>query len=194
MASAIGYYGDRGDEVLDEASTRGQDFLADICAAWEAEAMAAEALGMRVVCVRIGIVLSPRGGALPLMLPAFRMGAGGRLGSGRQWMSWIHLEDIVGILLHASGNASLVGPINGTAPNPCTNEAFTRALASEVHRPALLPVPAAALRVAFGEMSTILMASQRVVPRVAERSGYLFRHATLDAALGAALAEVPEAA
>jgi len=190
-ASAVGYYGDRGDELLDERSSPGQDFLAEVCIDWEREAMAAERLGMRVVCVRIGVVMSPAGGALAKMLPAFRLGAGGRLGSGRQWMPWIHIDDLVGILLHAARSETLRGPINGVAPAPVTNAAFTVALAHAVRRPALLPMPAFALHVAFGEMSGMLMASQRVVPALALRSGYTFSHPDIDGALASLLATQP---
>jgi uncharacterized protein (TIGR01777 family) len=187
-ASAVGYYGDRGDEMLDERSTPGQGFLAGVCVDWEREAMAAERLGVRVVCVRIGLVMSPEGGALSKMLPPFRLGAGGRLGSGRQWMPWIHIDDIVGILLHASRTEALRGPVNGVAPAPVTNAQFTLALARAVRRPALLPMPAIALHVAFGEMSEMLMASQHAMPRVALRSGFAFSHPELDEALEALLA------
>jgi hypothetical protein len=126
-ASAVGYYGDRGDEILDERSSRGEDFLADLCVDWEREAMAAERLGVRVVFVRIGLVMTRDGGALGKMLPAFRLGAGGRLGSGRQWMPWIHVDDLVGLLLHAAAQDSLRGPLNGTAPSPVTNADFSAA-------------------------------------------------------------------
>jgi uncharacterized protein (TIGR01777 family) len=190
-ASAVGYYGDRGDELLDERSSRGQGFLADVCVDWEREAMVAERLGIRVVCVRIGLVMSTAGGALAKMLPPFRLGAGGRLGSGRQWMPWIHIDDLVGILLHAARSESSRGPINGVAPEPVTNAAFTAALAHAVHRPAVLPMPAFALNVAFGEMSGMLMASQRVMPALALRSGYTFSHPDLDGALASLLS--PEA-
>jgi len=190
-ASAVGYYGDRGDELLDERSSPGQDFLAEVCIDWEREAMAAERLGMRVVCVRIGVVMSPAGGALAKMLPPFRLGAGGRLGSGRQWMPWIHIDDLVGILLHAAWSETLRGPINGVAPAPVTNAAFTAALGHAVRRPAVLPMPAFALNVAFGEMSDMLMASQRVMPALALRSGYTFLHPDLDGALASLLS--PEA-
>jgi hypothetical protein len=187
-ASAVGYYGNRGDEPLDESAPRGEGFLADLCADWEREAMAAATLGMRVVCVRIGIVLSRSGGALAKMLPAFRLGVAGRLGDGRQWMPWIHLDDLVGLLVHAARDASLSGPVNGVAPNPVTNAEFTRTLAGVLHRPACLHAPAFALRLALGEMSGILLTSQRALPRAAERGGYAFRHPTLEAALRAALA------
>ena len=182
-ASAVGYYGDRGDEELDERSSAGHDFLAQVCADWEREAMAAEKLGLRVVCVRVGIGLAPHGGALATMLTPFRMGVGGRLGSGRQWMPWVHIKDLVGVMLHASRDDSIRGPINGVAPHPVTNVDFTRALANAVHRPALLPVPRIALRLALGEVSDILLASQRVFPKVAEQSGYVFEHPDLAGAL-----------
>ena len=187
-ASAVGYYGDRGDEELDETSPAGRGFLAEVCAEWEREALAAEALGVRVVFVRIGIVLAPVGGALARMLTLFKMGAGGRLGSGKQWMPWIHIEDVVGVLLHASRTAAVRGAINAVSPHPVTNAKFTRALGHAVHRPAFLPVPKTALRIAFGEMSEILMDSQRVLPHVAERTGYAFKHTELEGALAAVVA------
>lgn len=193
-ASAVGYYGDRGDEALDESSTCGQGFLARVCADWEREAMAAERLGIRVVCVRIGLVLAPGGGALARMLTPFRMGAGGPLGGGRQWMSWVHIEDVVGILLHASRSDQIRGAINAVGPHPVTNAEFTRALGRAVHRPAFLPLPRTALRIAFGEMSQVLTSSQRVFPRVAERTGYLFKFAELGDALGAAVSAAGVAA
>ena len=182
-ASAVGYYGDRGDEELEERSAPGQGFLAEVCVDWEREALAASQLGIRVICVRIGIVLAPDGGALAKMITPFRMGVGGRLGSGRQWMPWIHINDVAGIMLHASRNNEINGPLNAVAPRPVTNVDFTRALAHAVHRPALLPVPRAALRLAFGELSDILIASQRVFPRVAKHSGYAFEHSDLGSAL-----------
>jgi hypothetical protein len=185
-ASAVGYYGDRGDELLDERSAPGTDFLAEVCAEWEAEAMAAERSGLRVVLVRMGMVLAGGGGALARMLPAFRMGLGGRLGNGRQWMSFIHLRDAVGILQHASRHAEIRGPVNAVAPDPVTNAEFTRALGRAVHRPAVLAVPDLALRVGLGEMSQILTASQRVIPAVATASGYAYQHPTLDGALAEA--------
>jgi uncharacterized protein len=182
-ASAVGYYGDRGDEELDERSTVGDGFLAEVCVDWEREAMAAARLGIRVVCVRIGIVLAPGGGALAAMLTPFRMGMGGRLGSGRQWMPWVHIKDLAGMMLHASRNDAIRGPMNAVAPHPVINVDFTRALAQAVHRPALLPMPRIALRLALGEASDILIASQRVLPRVAEQSGYVFEHRELAGAL-----------
>lgn len=186
-ASAVGYYGDRGDEELDEGSAPGNGFLASVCEEWEREARAAEALGVRVVCVRIGIVLAKRGGALARMLTPFKLGAGGRLGTGKQWMSWIHIDDVAGMLLHAARNNEVHGAMNAVSPNPVRNSDFTRALAHALHRPAILPVPAFALRIAFGEMSEILTGSQRALPRVAERSGYVFKQPELAPALRAVL-------
>lgn len=182
-ASAIGYYGSRGDEVLTESSAAGTGFLPEVCVAWEKEALAAEALGMRVARVRIGIVLDRRGGALKKMLPPFQMGVGGKIGSGQQWMSWIHLEDLVGMVRFALENP-VKGPINGVAPYPVTNRDFTKALAAAVHRPAIFPVPALALKVLFGEMSEVLLASQRVQPKEAEQAGYRYRFPQLEGALG----------
>lgn len=190
-ASAVGYYGDRGDQELDETSTPGGDFLAQVCVDWEREAMVAEQLGIRVVCVRIGIVLAPGGGALATMLTPFRMGIGGRLGNGRQWMPWIHIKDMAGLMLHASRNEAIRGPMNAVAPRPVTNIDFTSALAHAVHRPAMLPMPRIALRLALGEVSDILLASARVLPRVAEHSGYVFEHPDLAGALDDVLASSP---
>lgn len=188
-ASAVGYYGDSGDDPVDERSAAGHDFLAEVCVAWEQEALAAERLGIRVVCVRTGFVLAPGGGALAKMLPPFRMGMGARVGSGEQWTPWIHIDDVVGILLHASQDARVRGPINAVAPTPATNAELTRELGQGLHRPALLSVPKAALRLMFGEMSQVLMASQHVLPCVAERTGYVFKYPELDSALKAVLAE-----
>ena len=181
-ASATGYYGSRGDEVLAESAAPGSDFLSEVCVAWEKEAQAAEALGMRVVRVRIGIVLDARGGALPRMLPPFRMGVGGKLGSGRHWMSWIHLDDLVGLVQFALAKP-VSGAVNGVAPNPVRNGEFTRTLAAAVHRPAIFPMPGFALRLLFGEMSSILLASQRVAPKAAESAGFSFRFPELAGAL-----------
>lgn len=180
-ASAIGYYGSRGDEILTESSAPGSDFLADICVKWERAAREAESLGMRVVSVRTGIVLDARGGALARMLPPFRMGAGGPLASGRQWMSWIHTADLAALFRHALLNP-VSGPINGVSPNPVTNADFTRALASTVRRPAFFPMPAVALKLMFGEMSEVLLASQRVLPKAAEAAGFRFQFMDLGAA------------
>lgn len=186
-ASAVGYYGDRGDEELDEDSAAGRGFLAEVCAAWEREASAAEGLGMRVVRVRTGIVLSPEGGALAKLLGPFRLGLGGKLGSGGQWMSWIHIDDLIGILLHASREATVLGPINAVGPRPVSNAELTRTLGRVLRRPARLPIPGFALRAALGEMSELVTTSQRVLPKVAQRTGYEFEHTELEAALTALL-------
>jgi uncharacterized protein (TIGR01777 family) len=186
-ASAIGYYGSRGDEVLTESSTPGSDYLAGVCVDWEKAAQAAEPFGVRVVRVRTGVVLDAKGGALAKMLPPFKMGVGGKVGTGRQWMSWIHADDLAGIFSWAlTGTGS--GPVNGVAPNPVTNSDFTAALASTLKRPALFPVPTLALKVLFGEMSEVLLGSQRVLPKAAEAGGYRFRFPELRAALADTLA------
>lgn len=187
-ASAIGYYGSRGDEVLDETSAPGTDTMAGICGEWEAAALKAQEAGVRVVCVRNGIVLRREGGALAEMLLPFRMGVGGPLGSGRQWMSWIHLEDLLGIYLLAASHPDLAGPVNGTSPNPATNLAFTKALGGAVHRPAVLPVPGFAVKLAFGGVAEVMLGSQRVLPRVAEKAGFTFRFPELGTCLRAAVA------
>ncbi len=181
-ASATGFYGSRGDAPLDETSAPGSDFLAEVCVEWEREAFAAQALGLRVAAIRTGLVLDPRGGALKKMLPPFRLGVGGRLGDGKQWTPWVHLDDLAAIYLFALENA-VSGPLNGTAPNPVTNADFTRALAAALHRPAIFPVPKPALKILFGEMSEILFNSQRVLPRQTEAAGFQFRFPKLDAAL-----------
>jgi uncharacterized protein (TIGR01777 family) len=181
-ASAVGYYGSRGDETLVESSTPGSGYLAEVCTAWEKEALAAEALGMRVVRVRIGLVLDARGGALQRMLPPFRMGAGGKLGSGKQWVSWIHIQDLVGLIQFVL-DRPVTGPLNGVAPYAVVNADFTKALAAAVKRPAVFPVPGFALRLLFGEMSEVLLASQRVLPKEAEAAGFPFRYTQLAPAL-----------
>lgn len=181
-ASAVGYYGDRGDEQLTEASAPGKGFLPDICREWEEKADLAAALAMRVIKVRTGVVLGPGGGALAQMLTPFKAGVGGRLGDGRQWMPWIHIDDIVGIFLHAI-ESSATGPLNGVAPGIVTNADFTTALGHALHRPTLLPVPVFALKLMFGEMAEVLLASQRVLPQATEASGYHFRHPSLPDAL-----------
>jgi uncharacterized protein (TIGR01777 family) len=185
-ASAIGYYGSRGDEILTESSAPGSGFLPEVCVAWEREAQAAEAFGIRVVRVRTGLVLDAHGGALPRMLPPFRMGVGGRLGSGRQWMSWIHLEDLTALFQFAV-ESPVRGPLNGVAPYPVTNADFTRELARALGRPAVFPVPEFALRLLFGEMADVLLASQRVAPTAAEAAGFRFRFPQLAPALGGLL-------
>jgi hypothetical protein len=182
-ASAVGIYGDRGDEALDEQSSAGRDFLSAVCQEWEQEAARARALGLRVAPVRIGVVLSTEGGALPRMLPPFKLGVGGRLGSGRQWFPWVHIADVVGIIRHALLSPALGGPVNAVAPGIVTNAEFTQELARVLHRPAGLPVPEFALRLLMGETAEVLLASQRVTPRVALAAGYQFRYPTLQAAL-----------
>ena len=181
-ASAVGYYGSRGDEVLREDSAPANGYLAEVCTAWEKEALAAEAFGMRVVRVRIGVVLDARGGALRRMLTPFRMGVGGRLGDGKQWMSWIHLADLANMFQFAVENP-VSGALNGVAPIPVSNADFTQTLARVIHRPALFPVPVIGLKLLFGEMSEILLASQRVLPAAAEAAGFKFRFPELGGAL-----------
>ena len=183
-ASAIGYYGDRGEELLTEESPPGTGFLAEVCREWEAASEPAARKGIRVVALRIGVVLSPKGGALSRMLPPFRAGLGGVIGSGRQYVSWVALDDLVGIVLHALQSGELRGPVNAVAPLPVTNRELTEALGKVLSRPTLLPVPAFALRLAVGEMAdALLLASARVVPRRLEETGYRFRFPELPAAL-----------
>ncbi|OJH37352.1 TIGR01777 family oxidoreductase [Cystobacter ferrugineus] len=183
-ASAIGYYGaDRGEEPLTETGTPGGDFLARVCRGWEAEAQEADRAGIRTVVARIGVVLHPSGGALEAMLPAFRLGVGGRMGSGRQYLSWVHLEDAVGLLHHALEREDLRGPLNVTAPEPVTNARFAQALGAALGRPALVPLPSLALRLALGEMSVTALGGQRVLPERALETGYAFRHPELSEAL-----------
>ncbi|MEW6747095.1 MAG: TIGR01777 family oxidoreductase [Planctomycetota bacterium] len=181
-ASAIAFYGDRGDTVLDETAAPGSDFLADLCREWEAESLRARDFGIRVAVLRVGVVLGRGGGALEKMLPAFKRGMGGRFGSGEQWVSWIHIDDLVGLVLHAAQCERVSGPVNAVSPHPVTNRELTRLLAAAVGKPAFLPVPRIALRLAFGELGDFLLASQRVVPRVAEATGYTFRFASLEKA------------
>lgn len=186
-ASAVGYYGARGDEELDEEAPPGDDFLARLCVRWEAEADEAAALGVRVVRIRTGLVLAAEGGALAKMLPAFRAFAGGPVGSGLQWMSWIHRDDLVSLFLLALRSAAVRGALNGTAPAPVRNRDFASAVGAALRRPAVVPAPAAALRLLFGEMATILLDGQRVVPKRALSMGFSFRHPDLRSALHAAL-------
>lgn len=187
-ASAVGIYGDRGDEVLTEDSPHGTGFLPEVGSAWEEAAQPAAEAGIRVVCMRMGVVLAREGGALARMLPPFRLGLGGSLGGGRQWMSWIALADVTAAMLHLLEAESLSGPVNLTAPNPVTNREFTRTLARVLGRPAFLSVPAFALRLAFGEMADeALLASTRVLPRRLLDSGFTFRHPELEGALRAVL-------
>jgi uncharacterized protein (TIGR01777 family) len=187
-ASAIGIYGNRGDELLTEESGAGTDFLAGLAREWEAEALKAEALGIRVVLARFGIILAREGGALAKMLLPFKLGAGGRLGSGQQWMSWVTLEDVVGILQMAIEKGAVRGAVNVVAPHPVKNAEFTKVLAKALHRPALFPAPALALRLVLGEMAdALLLSSQRVAPKRLEQAGFRFAHADLPTALGAVL-------
>lgn len=182
-ASAIGIYGDRGSEVLTEASKPGSGFLEDVCVEWEQEAQRAAEFGVRVVNPRIGVAIGRGGGALSSMLKPFKLGIGGKLGSGTQWMSWIHVSDVVGLILFALDHDSIAGPMNATAPMPVTNIEFTRDLGLALGRPAVLTIPRFALKVLYGEMSHILLASQRVIPKVARNAGYAFRFAELGHAL-----------
>jgi len=182
-ASAVGYYGDREDALLTEESAAGKGFLAEVCLEWEAEARKAEALGVRVATVRTGVVLSPDGGALAKMLPAFRAGAGGRVGSGRQWMSWIHLADLVSLLEFAACTESVRGAVNAVSPNPVRNSEFASQLGAALRRPAVLPVPATVVRLLFGEMSEIVLTSQKVLPQAAMRAGFRFQFPDLGPAL-----------
>ncbi|HEY3082714.1 MAG TPA: TIGR01777 family oxidoreductase [Chloroflexota bacterium] len=183
-ASAVGYYGDRGDEPLDERSPPGHDFLARVCVEWEAEAHRAADLGVRVVNLRSGIVLARDGGALPLMARPFRFFVGGPLASGRHWMPWIHLSDEVGLILHALDGQAVQGPINLVAPSPVRNRVFAHTLGRVLGRPALFPVPRPVLRLVLGERVDVLLASQRVGPAAAQAAGYRFRFPELEPALG----------
>ena len=183
--SAIGWYGPCGDEELSEESPSGTDFSAGLCRAWEAEAIKAEAFGVRVCRVRTGIVLDRDGGALKKMLLPFRLGIGGRMGDGRQWMSWIARSDLVALLRWLAEGADASGAYNGTAPTPVRNAEFARTLASALHRPALLATPALALKLLFGEMADLLLTGQRVLPVRATASGFHFRYPDLASALGA---------
>jgi uncharacterized protein (TIGR01777 family) len=183
-ASAIGFYGDTGEREVDESSAGGSGFLADVCKAWEAAAIPAEALGCRVVLLRIGFVIGP-GGAMGLVRPVFELGLGGNLGNGQQWMSCIHVDDVAGMILWALENQSVSGVVNAVNPEPVRNAEFTRTLARVLRRPALLPAPSCALKLALGELSHVMLDSVRVRPSVATRLGYAFRHPTLEGGLRA---------
>jgi uncharacterized protein (TIGR01777 family) len=188
-ASAVGYYGDRGDENLTESASPANDFLADVCVAWEQEARAAEAHGVRTVMARTGIVLGlGPGSALGKMLTPFKLGAGGPLGSGRQWMPWIHVADLARLYVHAADTSSIRGPMNAVAPEPVRNSEFTKVLARQLHRPAFMPAPYLGLRLVFGEFAQVLFASQRVIPQVALDTGFVFQYPDLAAALREILA------
>ena len=187
-SSAVGFYRKHGDELVDARQPAGGDFLAGVCEAWEREARAATDLGMRVVLLRTGVVLDPDGGALKTMLTPFRAGVGGPVAGGAQYMPWIHVDDVVGMYLAALDDPSWSGPVNATAPQPVTNREFSKALGRALHRPAVAPVPAFALRMLYGDMAEIVTEGQRAVPARAQELGYDFRHPDLDAALAAALA------
>jgi len=187
-ASAIGFYGDRGEEILREDSGPGTGFLPDVCREWEKATQGAAEAGIRTVNVRIGLVLSPLGGALPKMLTPFRLGLGGKIGDGRQWWSWIEVNDLASAIWHAIQRDSLHGPVNAVAPKPVTNAEFTKTLASVLARPAIFPMPALAARLAFGQMADeLLLSSQRVEPAKLLASGFLFQHSDLRGALNAIL-------
>jgi uncharacterized protein len=186
-SSAIGYYGPHGEEPLDEEAPAGRDFLAETCVAWEAQARLVEDVGVRSVQVRTGVVLDPRGGALAKMLPPFRLGVGGPVAGGHQYVSWVHVDDLVGVMRAALQDERWSGPVNGTAPEPVTNRELSRALGRALHRPALLPVPGAALRAMYGEMAQMVTSGARVLPVKPLVWGYDFRYPHLDEALAAAL-------
>ena len=187
-ASAIGYYGNRGDELLDEKSAPGNDFLAEVCVAWERATGEAEARGVRTVHARFGIILDQEGGALAKMLTPFRMGVGGRIGDGKQWMSWIALADVIQGLKLVIEHSSITGPVNFVAPNPVTNSEFTKSLGEAVSRPTLFPMPSFAARLAFGEMAdALLLSSAKVEPKRLQESGYRFEFENLQPALAAIL-------
>lgn len=178
-ASAIGFYGDHGDIILDETSEPVSDFAHQLCADWEAEASKASEYGVRVCLLRIGLVIGKQGGFLKRMLPPFKLGLGGRMGSGKQWMSWIHQADLIGMIEKLLVNDKMTGVYNGTAPNPVTNQVFTSTLAEVLRRPAIVPVPAWVLKLVFGEMATLLLGGQRVLPGRFLDEGFVFRYETL---------------
>lgn len=189
-ASAVGFYGDRGGEVMTEESASGDDFLSEVCREWEKATLEASRAGVRVVHLRFGVILSAEGGALAKMLTPFKLGLGGRVGDGRQYMSWVDLADAVGAVRYAIDDKSLRGPVNVVAPRPATNEEFTRALGRALGRPTILPVPAFAARLAFGEVAdALLLAGQRVEPARLTQSGYQFKYPDLDASLRHALGD-----
>jgi uncharacterized protein len=188
-ASAVGFYGSRGDEILTEASSPGSGFLAQVVMDWENAAQSAEDLGIRVVRLRFGMVLGRQGGALAKLLPVFRFGLGARLGSGEQWMAWIHLDDAVNLILFAINFSAVRGAVNASAPHPVTNDEFTSRFATALHRPAIFRAPGFALRLLLGEMSEMLLASQRVLPSAAKSAGFPFQFPDLNAALDQILAK-----
>jgi uncharacterized protein len=186
-SSAVGIYGPHGDEELDEQTPAGDDFLAEVCVVWEREAERAAALGLRVVMVRTGLVLDHDGGALAKMLPFFKLGVGGPVAGGEQYMPWIHVDDVVGLYLAALDGDAWNGPVNASAPRPVTNKTFSQALGRALHRPAFAPVPGLAVRTLYGEMAEIVTKGQRVIPRRAQELGFAFEHEDLDEALRSAL-------
>lgn len=182
-ASASGLYGDRADEVLPESSAPGLGFLAEVCQEWEREAALASAFGARVAMSRIGFVVAARGGAMDLIRPIFRLGVGGKLGDGRQWMPWVHVSDVVGLIIHLLEHNELAGPFNAAAPHPVRNTEFTAALAASLHRPAFFPVPAIALRIGLGELAAIALDSARLSPERTLAAGYAFQFSQIADAL-----------
>lgn len=182
-ASAVGYYGERGDEVLTEESKPGSGFLSEVCVDWEREAMRAADFGVRVVLLRISVVLGKSGGALQQMLVPFKLGIGGKFGNGRQWMPWIHLDDLVNLVEFAAEQPQVSGPLNASVPNPITNAEFTRALGSAIHRPTVMPVPKFVLEAALGELAGFLVSSQRVVPAATQSAGFRFSYPEIGPAL-----------
>lgn len=188
-ASGVGYYGTSEDRLFDERNGPGSDFLADLCVAWEEAALAAQASGLRVVCLRTGMVVEKDGGALEKMLPPFRAFVGGPISPGTQWLSWIHREDLIGLIEWSLANAKVSGPVNAAAPEPVTMRNFCRILGQVLHRPSWLPVPAFALRLAFGELASVMTTGQRVFPKIALDGGYQFRFPQLEPALRSILAK-----
>ena len=186
--SASGYYGPRGEERVDESEPAGDDFLATVCVDWETAARTAEELGLRVPITRTGVVLSDSGGALEKMLPPFKLGVGGPVAGGGQYMPWIHVDDVVGLYLAALDGEAWDGPVNASAPEPVTNKVFAKVLGRALHRPAFAPVPGLAVRALYGEMAEIVTTGQRVIPRRAQALGYIFAYSDVDEAMKAALA------
>jgi uncharacterized protein (TIGR01777 family) len=186
-ASGVDYYGARGDEEVTEGDPPADDFLAQVCVAWEAEAERAEELGVRVVRLRTSVVLARQGGALAKMLPPFQLGVGGPVAGGRQWMPWIHLDDVTGMYIAALDDERWSGPVNGATPTPVTNRDFSKALGRALHRPAVAPVPAFALRLLYGDMAEIVTSGRRAIPKRALELGYAYEHPDLDEALRSAL-------
>jgi uncharacterized protein (TIGR01777 family) len=188
-ASAVGIYGDRHDEILTDNAASGSGYLADLCREWESAAQSAESLGVRVVRIRIGIVLGREGSAFKKLITVFKSGIGGRLGSGKQWMPWIHVEDLRAAIVHAATSDTLSGPVNGSAPNPERNADFTKKLAAALHRPALIPAPGFALKIVLGEFGGALLAGQRAIPKALETDGFRFSFPTFESAIADLLSD-----